>query len=285
MCTGPRYCYVGFLSVALSFHSTAQVQPFAYNTYGEVLATFVDDTGMVDYRGLKARPAALEGFLAQVAALDAERYEAWPEREQIAFWLNTYNALTLKLIVDHYPIHASSVRSLVFPSNSIRQIPGAWNRVKWRVMGRDLTLDEIEHGILRRRFKEPRIHAALVCAAVGCPPLRNEPYTCAALDEQLAHQMRRFLENPAKFRVDAAQNRVYLSPIFDWFAGDFAGQRAGNIGSDEGERRRYAVLAFIREYVDEEARAALAADSVSVRYLDYDWRLNERKTPASDEAP
>ena len=120
---------------------------------------------------------------------------------------------------------------LAYPKSSIQQIPGRWDKVQWLVMGQKLTLDRIEHAILRGGdpalvatygpFHEPRIHLALVCAAMGCPPLRNEPYAGERLDAQLDDQVRRFLRNPQKFRIDRGNGRVYLSSIFKWFGGDF----------------------------------------------------------------
>ena len=110
--------------------------PFTYDAYAAVLKRHVNKEGLVDYEGLKAEPDKLEMFLAQIAQLDCKVFDAWPEQKQIAFWINAYNALTLKVIVQHYPIKARLTTGLVYPANSIRQIPGVWDKKKWVVMGR-----------------------------------------------------------------------------------------------------------------------------------------------------
>ncbi|MHC4703653.1 MAG: DUF547 domain-containing protein, partial [Planctomycetota bacterium] len=154
----------------------AKVQVFDYSDYDSVLKAFVNDKAMVNYAGLKAKRRQLDEFAASMGKLTSEAYENWNDKDKVAFWLNAYNALTLKAIIDNYPIKSSFFRSRVYPKNSIRQIPGVWKKMTFKVMGKDLTLNHIEHEILRKKFDEPRIHMAMVCAAMGCPPLRYEPY-------------------------------------------------------------------------------------------------------------
>ncbi len=249
---------------------------FSSEAYARVLSKHVDDRGLVDYRGLKADPADLDAFLVALARLDPGVYGGWSDREKIAFWINAYNALTLRVIADHYPIRASVLRSLVYPRNSIRQIPGVWTELTFEVLGRSVTLDEIEHAILRKEFREPRIHMALVCAARSCPPLRREPYAGEVLDRQLEDQTRRFLADTEKFRLDEAARTVYLSPIFEWFGEDFlAAYGPGRIGSGRTDAER-AVLSFVAQRLPSGPGRKLAQRRWTVSYLDYDWSLNER---------
>ncbi len=250
---------------------------FSYDDYGKVLKAFVDDRGMVDYQGLKTNPGALEGFTSSVSHFDRKNYDGWTEKKKIAFWINVYNAFTLKAIIDHYPIQSSFFKSFVYPKNSIRQIPGVWDRLKFPVMGRETTLDEIEHRVLRAKFHEPRIHMALVCAAMGCPPLRNEPYVSAKLDEQLDDQARRFLANPHKFHGDRKAGKVYLSPIFQWFGDDFIGKYGTDKQFPSFSEKERAVLNFISHYVDARDKDYLTQGSYSLEYLKYDWSLNEKR--------
>ena len=250
---------------------------FSYEGYAAVLERFVNDEGMVDYAGLKADSASLGDFLEAVGKLDRTEYEGWDDTSKIAFWINAYNALTLDAIIDHYPIKASFARSLIYPKNSIRQIPGVWDDLKWSVMGEKMTLNGIEHQTLRADFNEPRIHVALVCAAMGCPPLRNEPYVGERLDEQLDDQSRRFLSNPAKFRIDREDGTLHLSPIFKWFGEDFV-QTYGTDDKFEwygGEER--AVVNFIAGYLSADDRDYLESTKPAIKYLDYDWSLNEER--------
>lgn len=253
------------------------VRPFSYDDYGTVLAAFVDTQGLVDYQALKANRQRLDAFAAALGTLAPAVYSNWSQRDQIAFWINAYNALTLEAIVDHYPIQPSLLKSAVFPRNSIRQIPGVWTELQFEVLGKGVTLDHIEHQILRERFHEPRIHMALVCAGKGCPPLRNEPYSGDRLDEQFGDQTKKFLAQPDKFRIDRSKGRVYLSPIFDWFGGDFV----KNYGSQEKTKagrstEEKAVLNFIAGHLEAGDRDYLFKANYTVIYLDYDWSLNEQ---------
>lgn len=229
--------------------------------YEKVLKRFVTADAEVRYAALKADSAQLDGFLADLAAADPAKLARWPEAERIAFWLNAYNAITLKTIIDNYPIRASGLAALRYPASSIRQIPGAWSRRRWTVLRRTMSLEDIEHKTLRAQFAEPRVHLALVCAARGCPPLRREPYRGDQLEEQLDDQARRYLASPAGLQLFANQRRVAISSIFRWFSADFGGP-AG-------------VRAFLVRYAPPAARAALADETTKVTFLDYDWRLND----------
>jgi Protein of unknown function, DUF547 len=271
------------LALAGSFSSYSRAKEsakagFDFSDYGAVLKAFVNDKSMVSYEKLKARPQRLEAFVSAVGKLEPSRYEKWDRKDKIAFWLNVYNGLTLKAIIDHYPIKASFFKSLIYPKNSIRQIPGVWDKIRFDVMGQDLTLGHIEHKILRVKFAEPRIHMAMVCAAMGCPPLRNEPYVGAKLDEQLDDQARRFLANPAKFRIDRGEGRLYLSPIFKWFAEDFVKHYAPKSNVAGHDRQESAVLNFIASYLPEADKNYVLGGKYDVKYLKYDWSLNEQQT-------
>jgi hypothetical protein len=214
-----------------------------------LLQRWVQD-GRVDYAGLEqSGRAALDAYLAGLSNACATDYERWTSAERIAFWLNAYNAATVRLILDHYPI--ASIRKIGW-------LPGAAFREKLLPMpglkGGTVSLDDIEHGTLRSSFREPRIHFALVCAARSCPALRSEAYRGADLDRQLDDQARQFLHDPRKNRVDPATRTLRLSPIFKWFRGDFE--------ADSGSLPRY-----------------LARYLGDVEFLDYDWSLNDQAAP------
>jgi len=253
-------------------------QTFSYEPYAAVLGTYVDDDGMVDYEGLKADRKNLYAFVRALGVLDREEFDSWSDDAKIAFWINAYNSLTLEAIINHYPIEVSifNPKRLLYPANSIRQIGGVWDETEHKVPGEELTLDRIEHEVLRKNFNEPRIHMALVCAAMGCPPLRNEPYTGEELDVQLDDQSEKFLANPEKLRIDREAARVYLSPIFKWFGEDFVETykpETGYSGHSDSER---AVLNFAAAYLDEDDAWYLQNENYEIEYLDYDWSLNEQ---------
>ena len=255
--------------------ATAPTGDFSYEPFASTLLEHVDIYDMVDYAGLEENRGDLDAFVALIATLDPAVYEDWDTDEKIAFWLNAYNVLTLRAIVDHYPIEPSAIRSMVYPDNSIRQIPGVWKKLRFRVMGEERTLDQIEHEILRVEFDEPRIHMALVCAAKSCPPLRWEPYTGAKLDGQLEDQIVRFLGHDEKFRLDRERGRVELSPIFKWFGDDFVSAYEPDRGFEGREPGRRAVLHFIALHLEGPDKDFLEQGDYEIDYLDYDWSLNE----------
>jgi len=279
---GGRLIAVGLAVVVAGATAAAPVRVRAaspsvasvWNEYASVLSSVVDEHGAVDYPRLVRGRAALDRVVRAVAAVDSAVLARSGEDEQVAFWINAYNALTLRLIVDHYPLGELPVRDPDSPRNSIRQIAGAWDGVEFTVAGERMTLDHLENAVLRARFAEPRIHMALVCAARSCPPLRAEPYTGVRLEEQLADQARKFLSDPARFAVDRAAGVVKLSPIFDWFAGDFA-TRYGKNSNPAVDKRLRGVIDFVATYAPDDAARWLRTARYRVEFLPYDWTLNE----------
>ncbi len=243
---------------------------------GRVLS-HVDDRGQVDYAALAQNPDDLRGYLDYLASLDRAEFDEWSDEEQIALLSNAYNAITLQSIVDALPLSRSfNLGSMAHP-RGIRWISGVWDKTTWPLMGEDVTLDHIEHGVLRKDYDEPRLHAALVCAAKSCPPLRNTPFTGAALDEQFDDQMRRFVTNPAiGIAIDRKANTVGLSKIFDWYGEDFVGQHLPSSGFGAHDDKVRAVLAASAPFLDADDQAFLRRGNFSVDYLGYDWSLNEQ---------
>jgi len=244
--------------------TVASSAPLSYESYGTVLRTYVNADGLVDYSALQANPQALKDFIAQLGAVSPDTYAAWSENEKIAFLINAYNAITLESIINQTPL-----------KGSIKDIFGVWNFNKHTVMGRSLTLDNIEHDILRKDFQEPRIHAALVCAAISCPPLRREPYTGENLDKQLDEQVRKWLASSRGLQIDRTQNRVAISSIFDWFGEDWQAQY-GIKGKFTGSTKERSALNFISNYVNPEDKKYLEQGNYKLEYLNYDWSLNRQ---------
>lgn len=214
--------------------------------FDRLLREYVADDGIrySDWWHDARAVAALDEVVAGLAAL---RPSGMPDDARLAYWINLYNAVTLKVVLDHYPI--ATVRHLAGPDTG----PWQWKLVT--VEGRELSLDEIENAVLRPEFAEPRIHFALNCAARSCPPLRAEAYTAARLDEQLEEQTTRFLGDPRETAVDD-EGRLVLSRIFDWYAEDFV-KAAGS------------VAAWVRHYRED------VGEDVVIGFRDYDWALNE----------
>jgi len=190
-----------------------------YRDFGTVLRRHVVD-GRVDYAALRAARAALDAVVVELGQVTRPELDGWTREQQIAYWINAYNAFTLQAIVDHYPIDGGWLSFLrLAPRSSIRQIPGVWTELRWQAAGRPMTLDEIEHETLRADYDEPRIHFAVNCASVSCPPLRLEPYVPASLDRQLTLAARDFLASDQGLRIDGTT--IAVSSVLDWYGEDF----------------------------------------------------------------
>ena len=237
--------------------------------YAQVLRDHVRPP-KVDYAALKRDRAALDAAVAAFAEPSAADERGWTRDERLAFWINAYNAFTLRAIVDHYPIRGSVFT--LSPHHSIRQIDGVWTALTFQAAGRTVTLDDIEHKILRPEFKEPRVHFAINCASVGCPPLAAEPYRAATLDAQLDSAARRYFASPQGLRVDGRTLRV--SKILEWYGEDFVAQFAPD-RAGQPDRVERAVLAVVTRFGPPDAAALARAASTRVRFLDYDWSLND----------
>jgi uncharacterized membrane protein YdjX (TVP38/TMEM64 family) len=225
---------------------------FDHSTFDALLRTHVDPDGFVDYEALHRDPERLDAYVARLA--DAP-FEALDRDEKLALLINAYNAFTLRLILDHYPV--ASIQDIPAPER--------WDAVRWQVGPHTWSLNQIEHEEIRPKFVEPRIHFALVCAAVGCPPLRAEAYTAARLEEQLASQTAYVHTHPRWVQVDPAGDTVGLTALYDWYGGDFTQQAAGS------------VLDYAAQFAPDVQRAVDSGEPPAVRWLNYDWRLNSRQ--------
>ncbi|MBI2424106.1 MAG: DUF547 domain-containing protein [Candidatus Hydrogenedentes bacterium] len=225
----------------------------SHGAFSAVLGAQVHD-GAVSYAALKAAPEDLNAYLGSLSAVPKADYDGWTKDRQLAFLMNAYNAFTLKLIVENYPLA------------SIRDLSGPWSREFVPLLGATISLDTIEHEMIRKPFNEPRIHFALVCAAKSCPPLRSEAYVAERLDAQLTEQAKTFLAQTEKNKLDLAKKTLYLSPIFKWYKEDFVKQASG-------------LAVFCAPFLPEAPPATLDVASLKVRYTDYDWSLNEKVTP------
>lgn len=245
----------GFMAAMIAGAGQGSAQQIDHADFDRLLRQHVNDQGLVDYDAF-ASSSTFDAYLDQLARTDPQRLA---RADQLALWINAYNAYTIALINRHG--ERRSIRNINRTLGLIRG-KGPWAERMAVVGGREYTLDEIEHEIIRPQFAEPRIHFALVCAAIGCPPLRQEAYTGGRLNEQLDDQARRFLRgSPDKNRVDVAARVVTLSRIFDWYGSDF--------GASPAEIGRY-----LSRYFDGAERELLRSGEFRLRFSDYDWSLN-----------
>jgi hypothetical protein len=229
-----------------------------HSAYDALLQKYVNDEGLVAYRRWKNTPAdvqALDDYLGRLGSVDLSAPAT--DDARLAFWINAYNALTIKGILLRYPL--GSIKDIV------SYVPGGynvWRDLLLRVDGKDYSLENIEHDILRR-MGEPRIHFALVCASKGCPPLRNRAYSAAEVRSQLTDNARRFFTRPGNFEADADDKTIRVSELLDWFGSDFA----------ETPAERLRVL---QPYFPGEKNLTWLSDPsvILVPDLKYDWSLN-----------
>lgn len=251
-----------------AFAKTWNRRIFDHGLWDRVLRAHVDEAGNVDYAGI-ARSEAFREYLWRLSRTDAAGLAN--DRERLAFWINAYNALTIRAVLDTLPQDRDrwaeySVQDVRVGGKSL------WKGPVFDVGGGRRTLDAIEHDILRRQdgLRDPRIHVALVCAARGCPPLWNRAYTGAAIQEQLAAAMRRFVNNERQCAIDPARGLIRISRVFDWYRDDFS--------SPAFSPRAESVPAFLAMSVDDPAlAAALQSRAWRFEYVEYDWKLNLRR--------
>jgi len=211
--------------------------------------------GAVDYTGLRgAGRAELDAYLGELSSVTTT--SSWSREEALAFWIDAYNAWTVKLIVDHPGV--TSIKKITTVTS-----PWKLSFIPMRATGgaETISLDDIEHGVIRPRFADPRIHVAVVCASISCPSLRAEAYVAGKVEAQLDDQARAFLADPTRNTVDAERKVLRISSIFDWYGKDF--EATGGVS------------AFVQKY-GTPALAQAAREGWKVEYMDYDWGLNGR---------
>jgi uncharacterized protein DUF547 len=238
-------------------------------TLDQLLDLYVRN-GDVYYRALKAERAKLDGFVNLQAATAVDKLS---REEQLAFWLNAYNALVLKTVIDHYPIAG---RSADYPAKSIRQIPGAFERLPHRVGGRTLTLDQIEQTILAG-FNDPRVFFALGRGAAGSGRLRSEAFTPARIEEQLAETAAECPTRAQCVRLDREGGKLHASSIFSWREKEFSAAFADKAPPAFANRSpiERAIVAFILPKLLPSEREFLLKNNFQVVYEPFDWTLND----------
>lgn len=222
--------------------------PVSHKIWDGLLKKHVRPDGMVDYGGMIHDSSELNLYLRLLES--SHPNHSWSREEQKAYWINAYNAFTIKLIVDHYPIN--SIKDI---KNGIPFVNTVWDIPFIRIQAKQYDLNDIEHGILRKQFPDGRVHAAVNCASVSCPPLRPEAYVGEQLEAQLNDAMRRFVNDPLRNRISA--EKAELSAIFNWFRKDFR--------KDAGSLR-----AFVNRFTDNPLNK-----KTSISFLTYDWSLND----------
>lgn len=223
--------------------STVAAFDHQYAKYGNLLSEYVADGGVI-YERLHSGDNVLGPVRSEFEKVESKAFSAFSEKEQISFLINAYNFYTLDLIVQNLPL-----------KNGIRDIASPWDKKFITLFGKKVSLNHIEHQLLRKKYTEPGIHFALVCASKGCPELLDKPFTAISLNKQLDYAGKRFLMDTTKNRIDG--KTLYLSQIFEWYGADFNATHKGGY----------------REYVGNVL--GIPIEDYKVKFLPYDWSLNK----------
>jgi hypothetical protein len=219
--------------------TTANAKPIDHKQWNDLLQKYVSSKGIVDYIGFKKDQVALQSYLEILSKNLPEK--SWSKEAVLAYWINTYNAFTVKLILDNYPV------------KSIKKIDSPWDTAFFTLGNKKYSLGEVEHKILRK-MNEPRIHFAINCASYSCPNLSNEAYTEVKLEQQLTQAAKSFINDSSKNTI--ATNKANISELFDWFSGDF--------------KKNGSVIEFINKYSKVQINT-----KAKISYKEYNWNLNE----------
>jgi len=238
-----------FISCFVVLFSTDAQKAPSHQQWDKLVKKHVNTAGWVNYKGFKGEKAELDAYLKILTNNPPQK--SWSDNEQKAYWINAYNAFTVSLIVQHYP-----VKSIKDIGGKIYKINTPWDIKFINIGGKKYDLNNIEHGILRKKWSDPRIHFAVNCASISCPALRSEAFAAARLDEQLDDAGKVFLRDKSKNKVNP--DKAQVSKIFSWFKGDFT--------------KKTSLVEFVNKYSDVKLTA-----NADIDFLDYDWKLNDQK--------
>ena len=244
-----------FIFFIIGLYQPVSAAGFDHSRFDQVLKTYVNNQGLVDYNGI----AGDQSFKMYMESLKSAQSDSMSRDGQLAFWINAYNAVTIDKVIKWKP--KKSVRETF--------VPGVWTGTKFfttrehTVAGKSLSQDDIEHEILRKQFKDPRIHFAIICASSSCPRLPRFAYTDENVQAKLAKETRKYINSDRGTQIDSAKNTLYLSKLFDWFAGDF-------------ESKSGSVQNFLKPYL-EERTLTFWVKGPKIKYIHYDWALNAQE--------
>lgn len=226
-------------------------KPVNHDPFTSLLKKHVDSNGMVNYKGFIADSVEFNKYLTTLET-NHPNTKNWSKDERLAYWINAYNAFTIRLIIRNYPV--KSIKDL---AGSIYRVNTPWDIKFIQISGQTYDLNNLEHSIIRKEFDEPRIHFALVCAAFSCPKLRNEAFTAKNLDAQLEDQSMHFFNSTSRNKITADAPKV--SPLMKWYGDDF-------------KNAAPSIPAYINKYSKTKIK-----EGVELKYMDYSWDLNEKK--------
>lgn len=256
--------------IALSPGGAHATEPFPHHLFDAVLQTYVDSSGLVNYSGLKANRNSLDAYVDSLGRVSPRSHpDRFPApRHELAYWINAYNAFVLKGVIDAYPVVSVM---------DIEEGDGFFSKIYFLAGGEKLTLDHVEHEIIRPHYREPRIHFAVNCAAASCPSLENLAFRGEGLEKRLETALRRFAGNPSHVRLDQENNLLHLSKIMQWFGTDFVDWFPLDRDNPPPEP---TLIDYLLPYLTADDAAYLRRKpDVDISFNIYDWTLNDQLAP------
>lgn len=236
---------------------------YIYKDYAKVLNQVVTKKGLVNYKALIKDHSYLDRFILSLESISPEEYEFWTDEDTIAFWINLYNALSIKTIIDNYPL------------TNLEKKQYLWKKNNFIIMGKKISLEHIKHEILRKEFNDPRILMALCDGTRGSGIIRNRPYTGKNLSQQLSQQSELFINSINNFEIILNDSQIYISPIFKWYGKDFIKNYSTDKKYKGLKKTERATMNFIEHYLTPEKRNYLYSKIYFIDYSEYNWQLND----------
>ena len=230
----------------------SESKPVSHAIYDSLLRNHVNTEGYVNYKGFIKDSVKFKSYL-DLLSKNHPNDKNWSRDERLAYWLNAYNAFTIKLICDHYPL-----KSIKDVKKGIPLVSDTWTIDFIKIEGKTYNLNNIEHGIVRPKFEDPRVHFALNCASRGCPPLLNEAFVADKLNAQLDARAKTFINDGTHNKITSS-NKAEVSKLFTWFSGDF-------------KKASSSVIGFLNRFSNVKLK-----ENADLSYSDYDWNLNEQR--------
>lgn len=228
----------------------SDAKPISHATFDTLLKKHVNNEGWVNYEGFIRDSVKFNKYISLLSANHPNKAN-WSKEERLAYWINAYNAYTIDLIIRNYPVE--SIKDI---KDGIGFVNSVWDIKFINIEGEEYDLNNLEHSIIRPKFNDPRIHAAVVCASRSCPKLLNEAFVAERLDEQLNQRMTDFINDPKRNNIVSA-NKAELSKIFNWYKGDFT--------------KKGSLIEFINQYTETKID-----QDAEITWLDYGWDLNKQ---------
>ena len=261
--------------VALPEGTLIVPQPFSHADFDRVLHRFVDNQGRVDYAALKNDVRDLERYYLLLSTYNPDSHPVlFPtEHSKLAYWINAYNAAAIKAVLTYYPISSVEDIKPPFPLFFLPRKSGFFFFQRVTFGDKTTSLYFLEHRVIRKRFTDPRVHFALNCASGGCPRLPRHAFVAEHLDEQLDHEARKFLTEERNLKIDYEEKTVFLSSILDWYKKDFLKWYQSKFPDQKATLLNYVILYLPPDRAEELRKIAT---SYQVRFIPYDWRLNDQ---------